>query len=340
MITDEERVWTPSRRSVLAGGLVAGLGAVAGGCATSGAVATPQAAAPSRGKAFRVAHLTDVHVEPGALKAGEGFTLALNSLHTQLDRKPDLIVTGGDHVMDANAHARSDADAMWDLYQRVLRDNTDVPVRPCIGNHDVYAWGMGEKVAETEAGYGKGMYLDRMQVPRTYYSFDAGGWHFVCLDNIARRPENPKTYVGELGDEQTEWLRADLAANDKRLPVCVVTHIPLLTATVFFDENPWDDKRHGYNVGDNMLHRNVKPLLLILRDGGAKLCLSGHVHLLDRVEYLGMTFICDGAVCGNWWKGPRQEFPEGYGVLDLYPDGRFTHQYHSYGWRSPALQKA
>jgi 3',5'-cyclic-AMP phosphodiesterase len=32
-----------------------------------------------------------------------------------------------------------------------------------------------------------------------------------------------------------------------------------------------------------------------------KLCLSGHIHLFDRVLYNGVTYICDGAVCGRWW---------------------------------------
>jgi hypothetical protein len=63
-----------------------------------------------------------------------------------------------------------------------------------------------------------------------------------------------------------------------------------------------------------------------------KLCISGHVHMVDRVEYLGITFICDGSVCGNWWKGKHHEFDEGFGVFDFYPDGSFEHRYNPYGW--------
>ena len=33
-------------------------------------------------------------------------------------------------------------------------------------------------------------------------------------------------------------------------------------------------------------------------------------------------------------KGPLQQFPEGYGVIDLYPDGRFEHQYVAFGWKA------
>ena len=43
-----------------------------------------------------------------------------------------------------------------------------------------------------------------------------------------------------------------------------------------------------------------------------------------------MTFICDGAVSGNWWNGPYQECPQGYGLFDVWPDGSFRHRYISY----------
>ena len=89
-----------------------------------------------------------------------------------------------------------------------------------------------------------------------------------------------------------------------------------------------------WKVTDNLMHHDVKPLLKILQAGNVKLCISGHIHLLDHVQYLGMHFICDGAVCGNWWGGPFQEVSEGYGVFDLFDDGTFEHQYLTYGWEA------
>jgi Icc protein len=82
---------------------------------------------------------------------------------------------------------------------------------------------------------------------------------------------------------------------------------------------------------------------LIMRDGTAihnilrehanvKLCLSGHMHLCDRCEIDGVTYICGGAVCANWWKGVRQKVHEGYGLVDLYDDGSFRYAYTQYGW--------
>ena len=42
----------------------------------------------------------------------------------------------------------------------------------------------------------------------------------------------------------------------------------------------------------------------------------------------------DGAVSGSWWKGPLQGVPEGFGVVDLRPDGTFEHRYEAYGWKA------
>jgi hypothetical protein len=69
-----------------------------------------------------------------------------------------------------------------------------------------------------------------------------------------------------------------------------------------------------------------------------KLCLSGHIHLVDRVDYLGVTYCCSGAVSGGWWDGPCQEFPNGYGLVTLYNDGSFDNRYVAYRRLLAALE--
>jgi len=60
------------------------------------------------------------------------------------------------------------------------------------------------------------------------YSFDHKGVHFVALDNVS----DPN---GLIGDNQLQWLRADLARFDKTQPIVVFAHRPL------FDLYPqWD----------------------------------------------------------------------------------------------------
>jgi hypothetical protein len=105
---------------------------------------------------------------------------------------------------------------------------------------------------------------------------------------------------------------------------------------VFFDGGKERVREDFWHVPDAWMHRDVKPVLDLFKGHNVRLLLSGHIHLVDRVEYLNMTFVCDGAVSGAWWKGPNQEFAEGYGVIDLWPDGSFKHQYVTYGWQADA----
>jgi Icc protein len=58
-----------------------------------------------------------------------------------------------------------------------------------------------------------------------------------------------------------------------------------------------------------------------------RLCLSGHAHQHERGDYLGVKYLCDGAVCGNWWSGDSMNFPPAYVVVDLYSDGSSDHTF-------------
>ena len=178
------------------------------------------------------------------------------------------------------------------------------------------------------------MAMDRLGLASPYYAFDAGGWRFVMLDSMSRREPS---YTGSLGPEQTEWLRGELAAQrggrGGAKPIVVFSHIPILSVCVFFD----GEKRQGekeWNVPNQWMHGDAKGIVDLLDANNVRLAVSGHIHLVDRCTYRGVEFICDGAVSGNWWKGPLQQFPEGYGVIDFYPDGTFEHRYVTYGWKA------
>jgi hypothetical protein len=38
-----------------------------------------------------------------------------------------------------------------------------------------------------------------------------------------------------------------------------------------------------------------------------------------------------GAVCGAWWRGPKDNTEEGFGVIDIV-DGKVRYKYFDYGW--------
>src|SRR5690606_19095482 len=146
---------------------------------------------------------------------------------------------------------------------------------------------------------------------------------FIAIDNVLRTEHY---YNGDIDTAQLAWLTADLQANRK--PVCFFSHIPLMAACAF---NFHKHVTPGFwKIPDCWVHRNAMPLIALLREHNVKLCLSGHLHMVDRIDFLGMTFICNGSVCGRWWNGPYQEFAEGYGLIDLYDDGSFEHQYVAY----------
>ena len=108
---------------------------------------------PKSKRVLRIAHLTDIHVQPEK-KAGEGMAQALKHVHAQKDR-PDLILTGGDLIMDAFGADHDRTKIQWDLFAKVLKNENGLPVEHCIGNHDVWGFSKREDKPEYAAKAGK-----------------------------------------------------------------------------------------------------------------------------------------------------------------------------------------
>jgi len=274
--------------------------------------------------AFRFVHFTDSHVQP-ELNAEKGFAQALEAAQ-QLDPKPDFILNGGDLVMDVLAEDEKRSTLLFDRYRKLVAEHSDVPVHNCIGNHDVFGWAEPKGVTPKHPKYGKRMVLEQLELPGRYYRFDHKGWRFYVLDSI--QPWDQGSYQGYIDDEQLAWLTAELKQQDASTPAVVVTHIPLFSAAgVAFCMDKLDGR-----VEPNIICRNGHRVGKLLSQYNVPLALSGHIHGLDRIDYLGMTFLCDGAVSGRWWKGPNKGMQEGFGVIDLAADATFKHTYHDYGW--------
>ncbi len=290
--------------------------------------ALAQSANPSRKRVLRIAHLTDIHIAPER-RAAEGFTACLKHVQSQKD-KPDLIFTGGDHIMDSIGANEARTREQWELYKKVLKAECSLPVEPCIGNHD--CWGLNRKdsgATGNEPLYGKKWAVDSLGLDREYRSFDRAGWHFIMLDSTFPQGDG---YTARLDDRQFEWLAEDLRRTDPKKPVLILSHIPILAVCVFFDGD--NEKSGDWVVPGAWVHvdsRRIKDLFF--KHPNVKVCLSGHVHLIDRVEYLGVSYVCNGAVCGGWWEGPYQECDAGYALVDLYDDGSFENCYVQFGWK-------
>lgn len=279
---------------------------------------------------LRVAHLTDLHIQPER-RAAAGVAACL--AHVREHAKPDLIITGGDLIMDAFEQSFDRTKLLWGLLTDALKD-AGAPVSHCLGNHDIWGWNKGKsKTTGKEAGWGKAWAMEALGLATLYHAFDRGGWHVVVLDSVREDPRDPDGYIGGLDDEQFAWLSADLKAHRAK-PTMVVSHIPIMSVTVL---DAGVDKDGSKRVGGGVTFADWPRIKgLLLQNPQVRLAISGHMHLIDRVEYNGVTYCCNGAVSGNWWKGMHKECREGYTVVDLYADGAFQNTYVPFGWQAAA----
>lgn len=264
--------------------------------------------------ALRIAHLTDIHLKdkfdaPRRLR---------DCLHHVQSQKPkvDFILNGGDLVFDMNKEDQATNEAQWKLVKEVFKSASDLPMYSVLGNHDIW-W-----KEKNEKEYA----LHQLEMAKPYYSFVKGGWKFICLDSVHLDIDNT-WYIGKLGEEQFHWLENELNNTDKTMPVCVLSHIPILTATLMIEDNivnKWT------MLGGDMHTDTAAIIGLFYKHPNVKLCLSGHIHLRDKVVYNNVTYICNGAVSGAWWEGNRRETAPGYGLIDLYADGTFVEEYVKY----------
>ena len=105
-----------------------------------------------------------------------------------------------------------------------------------------------------------------------WYSFDHKGVHFVGLVNVAAQGTDKG--LGVLGDDQLQWLEADLASRGPSTPVVVFAHVPLLAVYP-----AW-----GWGTADG------GRALELLKRFGSVTVLNGHIHQVFRKIEGNVTF--------------------------------------------------
>src|ERR1700732_3050592 len=99
-----------------------------------------------------------------------------------------------------------------------------------------------------------------------WYSFDANGVHFIGLVNVVDLKAGG---LGNLGNDQLEWLEADVKGRSASTPIVVFAHIPLWTV---YPEWGW-----GTQDGAQALS--------YLKKFGSVTVLNGHIHqVMQKVE--------------------------------------------------------
>jgi len=271
-------------------------------------------------RVLRVAHLTDIHIQPH-LWAGRSFEKCLHHIQNLSDR-PDLIVNTGDSVMGSHGISKEKASKEWRLYHEIISSENSIPLISCIGNHDI--WHPQQGMFDD----GKKRAMNEMELQLPYFSIDKNGWHIIVLDSVQSRPEGTG-YLASLDEDQFHWLKNDLRVTPAQTPVLIASHIPILSASVFFD----GDNLKGGNwvVPGSWMHIDAAKLVsLFNKYENVKLAVSGHIHLLDRVTYNNISYCCNGAVSGNYWMGKYKETGPGYAIIDLFDDGSFSNEYIKY----------
>src|SRR5579862_4505515 len=119
-----------SRRSLIAGSVSTGLGAVALGVLAE----RPGGRADDR---FRFAHLTDLHIHGGPPRVRTEMAVRHALSH---HKRPEMILTGGDLIFDAMARTSRSVARQWRHFHSVFDQNYGVRIEHIIGNHDI--WGV------------------------------------------------------------------------------------------------------------------------------------------------------------------------------------------------------
>jgi len=321
-----------------------GIGALGlGACAASQRAG---GSAPRSGRLLRIAHLTDSHVQPERT-AEEGINQCLTHVHALADR-PDVIVTGGDLIMDSFETTKARADEQWKLLNGAFAAHKSIPVMHCLGNHDIWGWHKAKSsTSGNEPGWGKRYAIDMLGLPGWYYAQTHRGVKLIALDSV--QTDGDDGYVGGLDDQQFEWLKGELAATPRTQTVVIVTHIPIIHVSALLVDASLSREEGVKLGGGSMLMDARRVHNLLERYPNARLVLTGHIHMTERVEYAGITHINSGAVSGAWWRSqdkarqargadtaegfakPAPRSDPGYGLIDLYTNGSVDFTYQSYG---------
>lgn len=258
---------------------------------------------------FTFVHATDMHVTRKR-KGVEGYQTFVKSVNS-ISTKPELVLMGGDLAFDG---LYTDKDVFSDQIDafKQASDQLAMPYYCALGNHDLLGWSPRRKVPVTDPDLGKKFILDKLGMEKSYYSFDAKGWHFVVLDALhPKESKDGPIYEPRLGKEQLDWLRFDLGANYRK-PTVVMSHYAAFNHTGQINADPELKAMNNLVLADN------QELRFILERHGVKVFLQGHTHIAEDFCYNGVWYITSQSVSAAWWGGNWVGFKPGYTIFKVH----------------------
>jgi 3',5'-cyclic-AMP phosphodiesterase len=220
---------------------------VAGGVPRSRLIGSAEAAT---GTGFNFVQISDSHLgfdKPANPNTTATLQQALSEVEA-LQGKPAFMIHTGDisHLSKP---------AQFDTCQGLMQQ-TGLTTYTVPGEHDI----LEEDGKSYLNRFGKGSLGDG------WYSFNAGGVHFIGLVNVVNLQGNG---LGNLGHEQLEWMEHDVKGLSASTPIVVFAHVPLWL--VYQD---W-----GWGTADGA------QALSYLKRFGSVTVLNGHIHqVLQKVE--------------------------------------------------------
>ncbi len=270
-----------------------------------------------RKRVVRFIHMTDLHLTLER-ETKQTVSHALRRINREY---PDakFIFIGGDLVMDAMDANQAQATRMYRSAKEVL-SVADQPIYYCLGNHDVFGWGLPYKAPQA----GKTLFRETFGIDRLNYQFRQGGWRFIVLDSISEGPKHRgvKSYKAKITENGLRLLKEAVDLPGEHPPTLCLLHIPILSS-VWQPFYAFDTE-----ITPLLQIENNQEVFQLLQRLNCKLVLQGHLHTVESMDYLGITFKTCGSIAGSWWKGKMfGQFDQGFTVVDLFDNQTFHTRY-------------
>jgi len=185
----------------------------------------------------------------------ETFRIALDRINAMPTQPAFLLHTG-----DISQLSKPEE---FDTFDQVLKSCKTKDVFYVPGEHDVINDGgklFRDRYLKSVEGKGSG-----------WYSFNKNGVHFIGLVNVLNLQAGG---LGQLGDEQLEWLEDDVKGLSAETPIVVFAHIPLWAVY----------PKWGWGTDDS------ERALGYLKRFGSLTVLNGHIHQVLRKVEGNVTF--------------------------------------------------
>src|ERR1051326_7709313 len=210
----------------------------------------------------------------------ETFKIALDRINA-MPSPPSFLIHTGDITQLSKPEE-------FDTFDQILKSCRTKDVFYVPGEHDVLNDGgkmYRERYLKNVQGKGSG-----------WYSFNKNGVHFIGLVNVLDLQAGG---LGQLGDEQLEWLEDHVQGLGADTPIVVFAHIPLWAVY----------PKWGWGTSDS------ERALGYLKRFGSVTVLNGHIHqVLQKVEgkvtfHTAMSTAFPQPEPGKGNAGPTQNLP-------------------------------